>query len=1296
VVLGRQPGWVTRLVVLTVVALMAVVALTQLRLSAIEHGWPESREARVTAASRRLSGDLRAAFLRTVQLAETAARASDRDQAEAFASLSAAVPNDGPEVGIAVLETTGVPWAWAGRHRLPPEAGGDSIATRSNGYYLLLESRRHSASGRVAVASTLVWAHPAMPQPERSLAELFRRNTGVGLAVYAPGEAPGGPDVFDYEEPTTAGPRLLFSVEPIPPEQGETRRQTLEQSNAIVGLLLLVLLMLVLGWASGALPRYLALAAALWVAIRSPVGAALGFGPLFSPATFFRPILGPFSSSPGLLFLSSALVIVAAVALWRRRLPRHAVSMLLGLASLGTAPYLIRELGRGITPPANGVSMGLWLVWELVLLFTSAALIVIAAALFRGEAKDTVRGWRIRVGLGITLALLATLVGIFIWSPRGGWPPWYTFLWLPALILVAMPAPRLAAITAIALVAGSASALVTWGAVLEGRLEVARRDVARLGVEPDPLALPLLESFADRMTRDPTPGSTTSAALYAQWFGSLAERQGYPAHLAIWSPDGTLQGELSLDSLDLSNRIRQELVRTMPVDSTRIITEVRRSPGVHYVLLARLDSVSVVTLTVGPRTRLVGPSRVSRLLAPEIERSELYHLAISPPTPGLSDEAARQIQWRREGWVVHAEQAVTLPGGERRVHAEVDLRGAVPVLVRGALVVLLDVLVLSLIWGLAELMDGARLRMPGRTTWRGSFRVRLAVALAAFFVVPAVGFAAWSFARLEDEARRSGDLLAMQTLQDPAVMTTGPVLLAQERSRVDEGVRTLSQRLGAELFLYSGGRLVAASAPILQELAVVAPLMDPEVFVTLASRRELETTRDGRGAGLAERVAYRVSQSGPPGGFGTLGTPQLLHQATLEERQLDLALVLLLATLAGLAAALLGARVAAKALSRPVADLRRAALAIGQGQAIPLAMTSPPQEFEPVFGAFERMATDIQQSQDALEAARRRTATVLATVATGVVGLDPNGDVIIANPRASEFLGVSLPAGERFDALLGDEWEPITQAVRTFMTNPSPTGSAAETDIGLSRYSLQLASLGKDPGGVVLALNDITEVSRAERVLAWGEMAHQVAHEIKNPLTPIRLGMQHLRRVYDDRRADFDRTLDETSERILAEIDRLDRIARAFGRFAAPADQVTPLDDVDLTAVASEVLQLYQLAGGGSGAEVRLESEDRASGAARVDEVKEVLLNLLENARNAGARTITVRVRPGAFEVSDDGRGIPVELLPRVFEPRFSATTSGAGLGLAIARRVVESWGGTIELTSAVGKGTTVTVRLAD
>jgi two-component system nitrogen regulation sensor histidine kinase NtrY len=240
--------------------------------------------------------------------------------------------------------------------------------------------------------------------------------------------------------------------------------------------------------------------------------------------------------------------------------------------------------------------------------------------------------------------------------------------------------------------------------------------------------------------------------------------------------------------------------------------------------------------------------------------------------------------------------------------------------------------------------------------------------------------------------------------------------------------------------------------------------------------------------------------------------------------------------------------------------------------------------------------------------------------------------------------------------------------------------------------TLQLASLGPEVRGVVMALNDVTDVSRAERVLAWGEMARQVAHEIKNPLTPMRLGMQHLRRVYRERRGEFDRALDETAERILAEIDRLDTIARAFSRFAAPEDQNQPLDRIDLAVAVGEVVQLYRLAD--AGCEVQLSTEPDSFGAARVDEVKEVVVNLLENARNAGASLIQITVGAGFIRVADDGAGIPADLLPRVFEPRFSTTTSGSGLGLAIVRRLVESWSGRIEVESGAGRGTIVTVQL--
>ncbi|MFL5491272.1 MAG: sensor histidine kinase, partial [Gemmatimonadales bacterium] len=642
---------------------------------------------------------------------------------------------------------------------------------------------------------------------------------------------------------------------------------------------------------------------------------------------------------------------------------------------------------------------------------------------------------------------------------------------------------------------------------------------------------------------------------------------------------------------------------------------------------------------------------------------------------------------RREGWILRSDFPLMLTGTARVVHATVDLRAPVPLFVRGVLVVLLDAAVLALLWFLAELVAGVR---PTPPRWRSlgrSFRVRLAFTLGAFFIVPAVGFAAWSFVRLGNEVERSRDLLITQTLRDALV--AGGAAFRTETPRPDRLVR-LSRRLDADLALYQGGVLTGTSNRILEDLGIMGQLMDPRAFARLALEGDVEVTREGFIPELAERIGYRVVRPGSPDETAVLATPQLADDVSLGVRQLDLALVLLLATLAGVAAALSSAQIAARTLSRPVADLRRSALALGKGQPMPSHSERPPLEFEPVFAAFERMAADIRSSQNALEEARRRTATVLATVATGVVAVDPAGRVLIANDQAVDLLGVDLQEGEPFLDRLGSEWSPLATAVSRFLMNPNTDGSV-ELDVRGRRVALQLASLGPQLRGAVLALNDVSEVSRAERVLAWGEMARQVAHEIKNPLTPMRLGMQHLRRVYRDRRTDFDRTLDETADRILAEIDRLDTIARAFSRFAAPALQDQALQKIDLGSAAEEVVQLYRLSE--EACSVRLTAEPNAFAAARRDEVKEVLVNLLENARNAGASVVDVRAGPGMVRVSDNGRGIPAELVPRVFEPRFSTTTSGAGLGLAIVKRLVESWGGRVELESTEGEGTVVTVR---
>jgi signal transduction histidine kinase len=280
------------------------------------------------------------------------------------------------------------------------------------------------------------------------------------------------------------------------------------------------------------------------------------------------------------------------------------------------------------------------------------------------------------------------------------------------------------------------------------------------------------------------------------------------------------------------------------------------------------------------------------------------------------------------------------------------------------------------------------------------------------------------------------------------------------------------------------------------------------------------------------------------------------------------------------------------------------------------------------------------------------------------------------------------------------------------------SGLAARTLAGPIR-SLRQAALTLAAGGRAPALEDNPTVefrpvfaafrrmasdleasravtAHAERVLAWGEMARQVAHEIKNPLTPIRLGVQHLQRARADKRVDFDRVLDENVARILAEIDRLDEIARAFSRYGAVPSERPTAEPTDVAAVLRDLIGLERM--GEEHITWQLEGADgRQMGLAQRDELREVLLNIYENARLAGARHIATTLTANdavRIEVRDDGHGIPGDLLPRVFEPHFSTRTSGSGLGLAISRQLIEGWRGTVELKSWPGKGTLVRITL--
>jgi signal transduction histidine kinase/HAMP domain-containing protein len=597
--------------------------------------------------------------------------------------------------------------------------------------------------------------------------------------------------------------------------------------------------------------------------------------------------------------------------------------------------------------------------------------------------------------------------------------------------------------------------------------------------------------------------------------------------------------------------------------------------------------------------------------------------------------------------------------------------------------------VVLVLWLLTGVADGGmgRLLAWRRRRWRRSFRVRLSGALVGFFLAPALAFAAWGGLQLQDNDRAARELLLREALR------------VAEAERAAGQFGAAPSATGAPLFLYEGGVLAGASDPLLAALAPLGRLLPAALGAadSFSPDERFVTARVPVGGGSA-LVGYRQLDAGAA---AVLATPARGDEFALDARRSDLGMLVLCVALLGALAAVVASGWAARTLAEPVRALREAALALAAGRRPRLPGTAPTSEFVPVYQAFGRMARDLAASRAALEASQRQTAAVLEQVASGVLALDQQGGVVLVNPQAAELLGMPAGVAPRAEAggLAPALALPPAVAPRclAFLAGSAPDD---EFDLVLSGRQLR-GRLTRLAGGAVLTLDDVTALASAQRVLAWGEMARQVAHEIKNPLTPIRLGVQHLRRAFRDGRSDFAQVLDTNVTRVLAEIDRLDGIARAFSRYGTAPEARAALEAVDVGRVAADVVALEQL---GHEGPVHWALEVRAAAGAvvcahgRAEELAKVLLNLLENARLADARTVRVTVsatgREVTVAVTDDGTGIAPEVLPRVFEPHFSTRTSGSGLGLAISRRLVEGWGGTLVLESVPGTGTTARLTL--
>jgi PAS domain S-box-containing protein len=415
-----------------------------------------------------------------------------------------------------------------------------------------------------------------------------------------------------------------------------------------------------------------------------------------------------------------------------------------------------------------------------------------------------------------------------------------------------------------------------------------------------------------------------------------------------------------------------------------------------------------------------------------------------------------------------------------------------------------------------------------------------------------------------------------------------------------------------------------------------------------------------------------------------------------------------------LLAALLLALMFSERLSAPLGFLAAGTRAVAQGdfsQRSPVPAHDELGVLTESFNAMTRQLADAQAAaqrhQDELAAAKAYLEGVLGNLSAGVVAFDPQFRLRSANRSAERILGVELTALVGTDPGAWQGTAPrLDRLASTARSRFAQRQGAAweqqievDTQTGKQVLLLRGSSLTSgDEGGYVVVFDDITHLLQAQRYAAWGEVARRLAHEIKNPLTPIQLSAERLQHrlgaKLDPAESEI---LERSTQTIVNQVSALKGMVDAFSRYArSPEPDLQP---VDLNMLVREVLELY----GSSRIGLALELSP-ALPAVAGDSVKlrQVIHNLLQNAEHAMAEVaaprVVVRTEPAPegvrLSVADNGPGFPEELMSRLFEPYVTTKSKGTGLGLAIVKKIVEEHNGAISIFNAAQGGAVVEIVL--
>ncbi len=412
----------------------------------------------------------------------------------------------------------------------------------------------------------------------------------------------------------------------------------------------------------------------------------------------------------------------------------------------------------------------------------------------------------------------------------------------------------------------------------------------------------------------------------------------------------------------------------------------------------------------------------------------------------------------------------------------------------------------------------------------------------------------------------------------------------------------------------------------------------------------------------------------------------------------------------------------AKELTVPVERLVYGAQAVGAGNLDVAISATGHDEIAVLVESFNKMTRDLRENRERLtqagaEMERRRLQleAVLANIGTGVVAIDSDGRITTFNRAVANLLRIEPARAleRKFHEVFPADAQPLVDLIRDTLAAQAKTQIEIRPEITQFNYKSKaetrvLAAVAtplresQSRWGVVLVIDDMTYLIKGQREMAWREVARRIAHEIKNPLTPIKLSAQRLQRRLADYTGKDGAIFKECTDTIIQHTDELKEMVNEFSNFAR-FPEISPAPH-DLNLALNEVLALYQQAHTEIDFKVQMETRIPVFEFDR-DQIKRVMINLLDNAVAAledakGAKSVVLTTRfndqlqMAVVELSDNGPGMSEEVRTRVFEPYFSTKAQGTGLGLAIVKRIVNDHDGFIRVHSSPGEGTQFLIEL--